>query len=40
MARTSTAAAFWAATSAALIVQSATLVLRSQLAPTPLEQGA
>jgi hypothetical protein len=36
----STAAAFGAATVAALIVQSATLVLRSRLAPTPLEQGA
>jgi hypothetical protein len=35
----STAAAFGAATAAALIVQSATLVLRSRLAPTPLEQG-
>jgi hypothetical protein len=36
----STAAAFGAATVSALIVQSATLVLRSRLAPTPLEQGA
>ncbi|HSC22060.1 MAG TPA: hypothetical protein VLC07_10060 [Solirubrobacterales bacterium] len=35
-----TAAAFGAATAAALIVQSAILVLRSRLAPTPLEQGA
>jgi hypothetical protein len=36
----STAAAFGAATVAALIVQGATLVLRSRLTPTPLEQGA
>lgn len=36
----SNAAAFGAATVAALIVQSATLVLRSRLAPTPIEQGA
>jgi hypothetical protein len=35
-----TAAAFGVTTAAALIVQSATLVLRSRLAPTPLEQGA
>lgn len=35
-----TAAAFGAATVSALIVQGATLVLRSRLAPTPLEQGA
>lgn len=33
-------AAFGAAAAAALIVQRATLVLRSRLAPTPLEQGA
>ncbi len=36
----STAAAFGVATAAALIVQSATLVLHSRLAPTPLEQSA
>jgi hypothetical protein len=36
----STAAAFGAAAAAALIVQSAILVLCSRLAPTPLEQGA
>ena len=36
----STAAAFGAATVAALIVQRATLALRSRLTPTPGEQGA
>jgi hypothetical protein len=36
----STAAAFGAASAAALIVQSATLAFRSRLAPTPLDQGA
>lgn len=35
-----TAAAFGLAAAAALIVQATTLVLRSRLAPTPLEQGA
>jgi hypothetical protein len=35
-----TAAAFGLAAVAALFVQATTLVLRSRLAPTPLEQGA